>query len=353
MRLIVWGCGERCNYFISNGYMDVNDIVVFVDNSNELQEYYGRKVIQPNQILTFEEKYDYIFVTTKEKSITKQILNEIGVLEIDLNKVILAYNYFPSLVISSLLPQNDYVIKQISNDLFEEIVVKEKNKIQAYQVMYKCSKDNKDAKSVLSTMKGEKYKEDYFRYRTFELLANELENSGVEGCIAELGVFKGVFAQLINKRMPSRDFYLYDSFEGFSVSEYNCDSIYENNGKSSRDMLMDTFIYTSEEKVRSSMPHKSHCVIRKGFFPESLHKEDYSLRFAFVSLDVDLEIPTYEGLKFFYPRLSEGGYIMVHDYNGGLWEGVRSAVNRYETELGIKLKKVPIPDQCGTLIITK
>lgn len=35
--------------------------------------------------------------------------------------------------------------------------------------------------------------------------------------------------------------------------------------------------------------------------------------FCFVSLDMDLYKPTYEGLHYFYPRLNHGGYIFIHD----------------------------------------
>ena len=38
-------------------------------------------------------------------------------------------------------------------------------------------------------------------------------------------------------------------------------------------------------------------------------------RFAFVLLDMDLHRPTLSALAFFYPRLSPGAYLMVHDYH--------------------------------------
>jgi len=38
-------------------------------------------------------------------------------------------------------------------------------------------------------------------------------------------------------------------------------------------------------------------------------------RFAFVHLDADLEAPIAAGLEFFWPRLTPGEWIVVHDYN--------------------------------------
>ena len=88
----------------------------------------------------------------------------------------------------------------------------------------------------------------------------------------------------------------------------------------------------------------------KGYFPESLNGLEE--QFAFVSIDVDFEDSIYDGLTYFYPRLMEGGYIFIHDYNSLKLKGVKRAVERYEAEFG-KICKVPIPDINGTVIITK
>ena len=46
----------------------------------------------------------------------------------------------------------------------------------------------------------------------------------------------------------------------------------------------------------------------KDFHPTSDEK------FAFVSLDLDLYKPTFEGLRFFYPKMIKGGCVLIHDY---------------------------------------
>ena len=81
--------------------------------------------------------------------------------------------------------------------------------------------------------------------------------------------------------------------------------------------------------------------------------EHKSKKYAFVSIDVDFEESIYSGLEFFYPRLSNGGYIFLHDYNSAFLHGVKNAVRRYESDNGIRIIKVPIADRAGTLIITK
>ena len=51
---------------------------------------------------------------------------------------------------------------------------------------------------------------DYFRYRTFELVADQLKE--LEGAAAEVGVFQGEFSMLINAKFPEKKLYLFDTF---------------------------------------------------------------------------------------------------------------------------------------------
>ena len=71
------------------------------------------------------------------------------------------------------------------------------------------------------------------------------------------------------------------------------------------------------------------------------------INFSFVSLDVDLYQPTLCGLKFFYPRMSKGGVIMVHDY-GSPWLGVALAVDEFSKEN--LLFPIPLADECGSVL---
>ena len=86
-----------------------------------------------------------------------------------------------------------------------------------------------------------------------------------------------------------------------------------------------------------------------GYFPESIPENFDEQRFAFVHLDADLYQPILEGLKFFYPRMSSKGMIVVHDYNA--WPGARKAVDEFfsdKSELPI-----PMPDKSGSALIVK
>lgn len=191
------------------------------------------------------------------------------------------------------------------------------------------------------------YADDYNRIRTFELIVEEIGEKNVCGSVAELGVFKGEFAKYINAAFPQKICYLFDTFEGFRVSE----AIEEKQAGNCGDAFIERFKDTNESVVIQKMLFPKQIICKKGLFPESLDTLEDT--FAFVSLDVDFEQAIYDGLDYFYPRLNVGGYMFVHDYNSATLKGVRNAINRYENDHKIKIAKVPIPDLCGTLVITK
>lgn len=190
---------------------------------------------------------------------------------------------------------------------------------------------------------------DYVRFKLLELLAEQIHDSGVAGSVAELGVYQGDFAKYINALFPTRKLYLFDTFEGFDAKDEKFDI---DNGHADKATFnhVDRFKNTSVELVLAKMTHPTRCVVCKGFFPDTaLDVED---EFSLVSLDADLYQPMFAGLEYFYSRLSKGGFLLLHEYNHPTFFGVKRAVADFEQKYG-KVAKVPIPDNNGTLVITK
>lgn len=154
----------------------------------------------------------------------------------------------------------------------------------------------------------------------------------IQGAVAEAGVFRGEFAKWINKYFPDRNCYLFDTFEGFDERDFKFEE------HESMITNVDHLKNTSEVLVLEKMPYKDKCIIKKGYFPESIG-HIYDDKFAFVNLDMDLYQPTLEGLRYFYPKMSEGGIILIHDYFTEIFPNIEKAVNDFEIELGKKVKK--------------
>lgn len=183
------------------------------------------------------------------------------------------------------------------------------------------------------------------RIASLELASREIYDRNIQGAVAEAGVYQGIFSAWINRFFKDRKLYLFDSFEGLVAKDVKVDKA---SGYTS--VSAGRYGDTSIDLVLGRMPYVNNCVIRKGYFPDTT--EGISDRFCFVSLDMDLYQPIKAGLEYFFPRLSEGGYIFVHDCNIAdmRYKGPRAALLEFvERE---KIGYVMLPDN-ATAVITK
>lgn len=192
--------------------------------------------------------------------------------------------------------------------------------------------------------------DDYVRISTLELLAARIKELGVDGNVAEAGVYRGDTAKYYNQFFSDRKLYLFDTFDSFN------DKVMAKEKVGVSDSFVNTFKDTSVEMVMSKMKYPEQCIIRKGVFPDTAEDLDDE-KWAFVSLDMDLYESTYAGLKYFYPRLQKKGYIVIHDClhhqeeDGHNSMPAGQAVDKFCEEMGINY--VPVTDTYGSVIITK
>lgn len=174
-------------------------------------------------------------------------------------------------------------------------------------------------------------------------LLNEYEQ---EADVAEAGVYCGDYAKWINAFFPKRILHLFDTFEGFDE----------------RDVAVETKNTFSDEKaghlnessveiVMKKMQHPEQCRIHKGYFPDTAI--GIESKFCFVNLDMDLYLPTYNGLCFFRDKMTEQGVILVHDYYSAGYKGVKAAVEEFLKEYGEGVNKYPIGDGVSIMLAGK
>lgn len=183
------------------------------------------------------------------------------------------------------------------------------------------------------------------RRECLEKIAILLNEKQVAGAVAELGVYRGDFAKVINEVFPDRKLYLFDTFEGFPEQ----DMIYE----VEHDLMLNKvgkLANTSVEYVLSRMPHPETCVIRKGYFPDTAVGMEEE-RYAFVNIDVDLYRPILAGLEYFWPRMAENGYLFVHDYFSFAYAGAKKAIEYFADKNHIGF--VPIGDAHSVAFVKK
>lgn len=207
---------------------------------------------------------------------------------------------------------------------------------------------------------------DKVRFFNWWFQVERLKRDGVPGDFAELGVYKGESAKILHLMDPSRTFHFYDTFEGFK------DEDLENETGEAATYTTRNFADTSLEAVKRYLGDTGKFVFHVGRFVQlgswtvgqldnksspsnnndcpTVDCPTAQLHFALVNLDADLYKPTKAGLEYFYPRLSPGGVIFIHDYTHK-WPGIKRATDEFVSKIPETL--VQVPDKDGTVMIVK
>ena len=338
-KIVIWPAGRRTKKYLRRGYFETCEIIGVVDREkgrahSSIEGY----EIQPLEMLKeMMGDADYLVIAAKD---FEPFYSESLRMGIPWEKIALA-----ECIRSPIFSENINRIRSISEKLYQEILY------TPYQLTKVNQKDIVDTKRLIpdSPFDDVEYRSDYFRYRTFEFVAEELLEHDIVGDLAEFGVFQAGFSKLIMEKLPDRKMYWFDTFQSFSPEENKKETALGRSSEEFYEALKDT----SVDRALGNVSHPENVIVCKGLFPASVTEEAKEARFAFVSIDVDLEDSTYEGLKFFYPRLNDGGMIFLHDYNEAHLVGVQAAVKRYEADFSVKFKAVPLADRAGTLAIIK
>jgi hypothetical protein len=173
------------------------------------------------------------------------------------------------------------------------------------------------------------------------LNAKQVLEENVAGEIAELGVYKGNSAAVLAyyAREFGRRIVLFDTFEGFDRDDL---AVGEN--------YISDFSMTSIDQVER-LVGTDQVMFVKGRFPFSIPEELQASRFCLAHIDCDLYEPAKSALEFFYPRLSPGGLLIVHDYANPYWAGIKRAVDEYCAD--IPERPVIFGDKSGTAMIRR
>lgn len=317
MEVYVYGTGCGAGELIDKA-LPAEKVRAFVDPAGS-GSFLGRPVISPEELAG--RAADLVIVTSGRAGQIEKELRELGIGE---EKLLFLKNH------TALTDRNECSQARAAALLGEDF-------------LRRLGQSERLIRAPLWTVEeriaGEGSDSDYVRLKTLEAVCLRLE--GVGGDAAELGVYRGGFARWINALLPERRLWLFDTFEGFDPAEA------AGEGAGFREAHRNT----GADRVLAALPHPERAVLRPGLFPATAAGLEGE-RFALVSLDADLEESSYAGLCFFLPRLSPGGYLLLHDYNNPGLPGVRRALERWEAEYG-RLPAVPLCDVNGTLVIPR
>ena len=187
---------------------------------------------------------------------------------------------------------------------------------------------------------------DYNRIFLFYTQLRRIEAEGLAGHIAELGVYKGFSAKLINICSPDRTLHLFDTFEGQPDN-----SVPEVDGSEYHEVVQRVKLNdTSLEAVKNLLGGSQNIKYYKGYFPKTAEPLN-GITYCFVHLDGDQYQTILDGLIYFYPRLCLNGAIIIHDF--GIYKGVRRAVEEYLSQVDNPPVLVQWPDAQGSALLIK
>jgi O-methyltransferase len=321
MRILIFGTGSGLGDLLSMLPVDIV-VVGLLDNDARKQ---GTRVhdmpVYPPQVVS-DLEFDRIVVSPRDGAAIRNQLVDLGVPR---EKILLFYSAYDATL-----------RKQVNQDT----VALNRDLGLGMHPLSLCTMQMWPVPSP----EIEPFEDDYCRFMAMRLAAQRILARNIPGAVAELGVYKGELASVLNRLFPERTLYLFDTFEGFSQND-----LADGQEKKHSVARVGEFQDTNVDLVLSRMSHPEKVVVRKGYFPDTAQGLEDT--FALVSLDADLYKPIAAGLRYFYPRLSPGGCIFVHDFNNRRYQGVKTAVEEFIDVTGAPL--VQLPDLAGTAILTK
>ena len=174
--------------------------------------------------------------------------------------------------------------------------------------------------------------------------------AGISGAFVECGVWRGgsvlaMIATLQAANAAERDIYLYDTFEGMTEptehdrSPLNPPALETWRAAAEAEQRAWPEVFGeevfNEDGVRRLLEGTGYPATRLHFVRGPVEKtlpETAPDQIALLRLDTDWYESTLHELRHLYPRLAEGGVLLIDDY--GHWEGARRAVDEYLDTVG-------------------
>lgn len=153
----------------------------------------------------------------------------------------------------------------------------------------------------------------------------QVTRDGIEGDFVECGVYKGgncmVMAEACKTIRADRNIWLYDTFTG--MPRPTKEDVFHN-GKHAKEIWYEGWCEGTLDEVKKNMEAVGypHYELVEGMVEDTI-PDAAPESIAILRLDTDFYKSTKHELIHLYPRLEEGGYLIIDDYHS--WQGSRQA----------------------------
>lgn len=167
-----------------------------------------------------------------------------------------------------------------------------------------------------------------------DILKNKIPGDFVETGVWRGGVIIFMAALLEINQISGKKIWAFDSFEGLpkpNPIKYPKDK--------KNQLHSEKILSVSLDDVKNNFKEYdialTNVIFKKGWFKDTLPESEKEIsNIALLRLDGDYYESTILALTHLYPKLSQGGYLIIDDYNA--FECCKSAVDDYRKKMGIK-----------------
>lgn len=176
------------------------------------------------------------------------------------------------------------------------------------------------------------------RFHTLMQAVYRVATGQAKGDVAECGCWRGHSSHMIANALANTcwtgRFLIFDSFEGGLSEKCTHDRAQLGDTSPEETLRQKKWFASDQSTVATILSPFNFVELHKGWIPDVFSRVNglEARRFALVHLDVDLYEPTLASLRFFAPRMSNRGIIVVDDYASTHFPGATAAVDEFIAE---------------------
>lgn len=294
-KFIAWGTSKLLELYVSNTADD--NIILAVDGNKYDSRFAEKEIHNPieNEILR-SKKYPVVIFAVSNNTI-KQILAQLHLMGYALGDNVFLYS--------------DIFIQNYSEKVKTRYGWETSEALHSFVKTAYLSIDIPIHTTILGNM--------MLIQAIHELSCNKKKLN-----VAEIGAYRGgnSLLTLLNNSEVIDRYDIIDSFEGFpNLAKYDPAKFKKG----------DYNVDCTFEEIKDLFASYNNTRVIKGFVPEVFDKLDKNDVYDIVFYDCDLYQPALDTFEYYWSKIVQGGYMIVHDYctETGGFEGVKKATDEF------------------------